>query len=252
MNSRTDLTKVPRKPLRPARGTPSIEAPAKDQLKLLLNKSAWAQDISEGLRNELVSAVQIKRFEQGALVVGKGESVQAWVGVLSGLVKINSVSPEGKTVTFTGVPAGGWLGEGSMLKNEPRKYDVVAIRPSNIAFVPKRLFQKLLDTSIGFNQFLLRQLNERLGQFIGMVEHYRLLGPDARVARCIAGLYNPLLYPDHSPELSISQEELGYLCGISRQRVNQALRILEDESLVQRSYGSLVILDLKGLQSFSS
>jgi hypothetical protein len=39
------------------------------------------------------------------------------------------------------------------------------------------------------------QLNERLGQFIAMVEYDRLLAPDARVARCIAQLYNPLLYP---------------------------------------------------------
>ena len=34
---------------------------------------------------------------------------------------------------MTGVPAGGWIGEGSLLKNEERKYDVVALRDSQVA-----------------------------------------------------------------------------------------------------------------------
>jgi CRP/FNR family transcriptional regulator, cyclic AMP receptor protein len=220
------------------------------QLEQLLLSAAWAKTLTADQQREVVSSIKVREFTTGKVIVGKGEPVEAWIGVLSGLVKINSVSAEGKTVTFTGVPAGGWLGEGSLLKSEPRKYDVVSIRASKIAFMPKRMFQKLLDTSIGFNQFLLLQLNERLGQFIGMVEYYRLLGPDARVARCIAELYNPLLYPGHSPELSISQEELGFLCGISRQRVNQALAVLQEANLVERRYGGLLIKNLPGLRSF--
>ncbi len=217
----------------------------------LARSASWAKNLTSSQVDEVLATLKIKDFASNKVIVGKGEPVDSWLGVLQGLVKINSVSPEGKTVTFTGVPPGGWLGEGSLLKNEPRKYDVVSIRPSRIAFMPKRVFLKLLDTSIGFNQFLLLQLNERLGQMIGMVEHYRLLGPDARVARCIASLYNPLLYPDTSHELRISQEELGYLCGISRQRVNQALTVLEKAVLVKRRYGGLQVLNLPGLQEFT-
>jgi CRP/FNR family transcriptional regulator, cyclic AMP receptor protein len=220
--------------------------------KSVLANAAWAKLLTSSELNMVMDSLQIKPFRAGDLIVGKGEAVTAWVGVLSGLVKINSVAQDGKTVTFTGVPPGGWLGEGSLLKNEPRKYDVVAIRASELAFMPKRVFELLLDSSIRFNQFLLLQLNERLGQFIAMVEYYRLLGPDARVARCIAQLYNPLLYPDHSPELQISQEELGYLCGISRQRVNQALAVLETAGCLSRVYGGVVIRSLKRLETFEN
>ena len=38
------------------------------------------------------------------------------------------VSRGGKATTFTGMTAGAWFGEGSVLKNEPRRYDVVALR----------------------------------------------------------------------------------------------------------------------------
>ena len=42
-----------------------------------------------------------------------------------------------------------------------------------------------------FNRFLLTQLNERLGQFIGMMEHERLLGPEAQPALPLLGSRDP-------------------------------------------------------------
>jgi CRP-like cAMP-binding protein len=108
----------------------------------------------------------------------------------------------------------------------------------------------LLDESVAFNRFLLIQLNERLGQFIGQVEHDRLHGPEARLARSLAGLFNPVLYPGIGPTLPVSQEELGQLVGLSRQRVNQALKRLEAEGLLTVEYGGVTVLDLARLREY--
>jgi len=94
------------------------------------------------------------------------------------------------------------------------------------------------------------QLNERLGQFIALVEHDRLLGPDARLARCLAGLFNPVLYAGVGNSLPISQEELAQLVGLSRQRVNQALKVLEQAGLLRVDYRGVTVLDLGGLRAF--
>jgi len=101
-----------------------------------------------------------------------------------------------------------------------------------------------------FNRALLVQLNERLGFFIGMVEYDRLLGPDARVAHCLAALFNPTLTPGIRPLVKISQEEIGHLAGLSRQRVNHSLKLLEEAGLVQLEYGGITVLDLAGLKKF--
>ena len=186
----------------------------------------------------------------GAYVCLKGDPADHWIGIVDGLVKIASHWVTGKTVTFTGVPPGGWLGEGSMLKREPRRYDVIALRDSRIAYMNRATFQWLLNNSIPFNRFLLHHLNERLGQFIGMVEHERLLDTNARIARCLAGLFNPVLYPGTGRQLQISQEELGYLAGVSRQRANQALKVLEETGLLRIEYGGITVLDVDGLRSF--
>ncbi len=185
-------------------------------------------------------------------VCRSGEPVDAWLGVIDGMVKMMISTPSGRASTFTGIPAGGWFGEGSLLKTEPRRYDVVALRESRIARVPRRTFEWLLNTSIPFNRFMLVQLNERLGQFIGMLEAQRLHDPDARAARCVAGLFNPILYPGIDKKLEVSQEEIGYLAGISRQRVNQALQTLQKAGLLKVEYGAIVINDLDGLRRYGS
>lgn len=200
----------------------------------------------ERVRSEMTACT----VPAGGFVCRKGDSVEHWFGVIDGLVKVSSVSVDGKSVTFIGVPPGGWFGEGSLLKDEPRRYDGIALRDSRIGCMPRTTFQWLLDTSIPFNRYLLEQLNERLGQFVATVEFDRLLGPDARVARCIAQLFNPVLYPGGGPELKISQAEIGYLTGLSRQRANQALRLLEAAGLIRVGYGGITVLDLPGLGSF--
>jgi len=222
----------------------------KPDFKEVLRQNIWAK----GLTPEQMARVEADTVEQfvakGGYICRKGEMVDAWIGIIDGLAKINNLSPEGKSVTFTGIASGSWFGEGTLLKQEARKYDVVALRDSRIARMPANTFMWLLDNSLPFTRFLLMQLNERLGQFIGMVEFDRLLDVDTRVARCLAALFNTHLYPGTDTLLQISQEEIGYLSGASRQRANQALQVLEKEGLLKVDYGGIQILDLDGLRRF--
>jgi len=216
----------------------------------MLRASLWARSLAPAQLARVEAETVVRDLPVGVPVCRKGEAVEHWIGVVDGLVKMTSVTPEGKTTTFTGVTSGGWFGEGSLLKDRTRKYDVVTLRESRVAYMPRSTFEWLLDSDIGFNRFLLMQLNERLAQFIAMVEYERLLEPDARVARSLAGLFNPILYPDQATEVQLSQEEVGYLSGVSRQRANQALKKLEDAGLVKIEYGRIRILDLDGLRNY--
>jgi CRP-like cAMP-binding protein len=230
----------------------SPPAPAAPSLAHLLEESPWVHAIEPALRVRVETETITRSCPPGGLVCRKGEPVEHWIGVIDGLVKMANVSADGKPTSFTGIASGGWFGEGSLLKDEPRRYDIVALRASLIAYVPKALFMALLDSSIAFNRFILTQLNERLGQFIAMVENGRLLGPDARLARSLAGLFNPTLYPAVGPALPLSQEEMGHLVGLSRQRVNQALKTLEQAGVLRVEYGGITVLDLEGLRNFES
>ena len=94
-------------------------------------------------------------------------------------------------------------------------------------------FHELLDRSIPFNRCVMNQINERLGQFIAAHEIDRQVDTDTRVAHGLAPLFHPVLYPGVGSLLRITQQELGYLVGPSRQRVNKAMRALQVKQLTR-------------------
>ena len=185
----------------------------------------------------------------GDYVCRAGRPVTYWFGVVEGLLKMSSDNAEGQTMTFTGVPPGGWFGEGTALKREKYRYNIQALRKSMVAGLHVDTFHWLLDHSIGFNRFVMNQLNERLGQFIAAREIDRMNNPDVRVARSLAALFNPVLYPGVGEVLRITQQELAYLVGLSRQRVNEALTALQAQGIIRVEYGGLRVLDLPALRS---
>ncbi len=76
----------------------------------------------------------------------------------------------------------------------------------------------------------------------------RLNDPDTKVARGLAALFHPVLYPGVGEVLRITQQELAYLVGLSRQRVNEALKTLQAQGLIRIEYGGVRVLDLTGLR----
>jgi CRP-like cAMP-binding protein len=162
------------------------------------------------------------------------------------------VSRTGKAVTLAGVRAGGWFGEGTILKDEPRQYDLVALRDTGMALMNRSTFLWLFENSVAFNRFLVRQFNERLGQFIALVEYDRMLDAPGRLARSIGWLFNPVLYRDLGMHLEISQEELGLLSGMSRQIANKSLKLLESKGLLRIEHRGVTVLDLARLSRYGA
>ncbi|MFO1280394.1 MAG: Crp/Fnr family transcriptional regulator [Burkholderiaceae bacterium] len=209
----------------------------------------WLAQLLPAERERAIEELRVGDAQAGDYVCRVGRPITYWFGVVEGLLKMSSDSADGQTMTFTGVPPGGWFGEGTALKREVYRYNIQALRKSVVAGLPIDTFHWLLDHSIGFNRFVMNQLNERLGQFIAAREIDRLNTPELRVARNLAALFNPVLYPGVGEVLRITQQELAYLVGLSRQRVNEALSTLQARGLIRIEYGGLRVLSLSGLRS---
>jgi CRP-like cAMP-binding protein len=208
----------------------------------------WLGLLTPGERGVAIDALRVSEAAPGDFICRMGRPVTYWFGVIEGLLKMSSEDRLGQTMTYAGLPPGGWFGEGTALKREVYRYHVQALRSSLVAGLPVDVFHHLLDHSIGFNRFVMNQLNERLGQFIAARAIDRMHTPELRVARNLAALFNPALYPGVGEVLRITQQELAYLVGLSRQRVNRALDTLEARGLIRVEYGGLRVLDLVGLR----
>ena len=215
-----------------------------------LHSIPWLKVLAFDERTLAIADLRVVQVASGELLCRVGRPATFWFGVIDGLLKMSSTSAVGVPITFTGVPPGGWFGEGTVLKHEAYRYNIEALRRSTVAGISVAMFHHLCERSIPFNRFITTQLNERLGQFIGAREIDRMNDPDARVARSLGALFHPVLYPGVGEILRITQQELAYLVGLSRQRVNEALRTLQTAGVIRIEYGGLRVLDLDVLRSF--
>jgi len=221
------------------------------RLREFIRTSTW----SAGLTDEQLQRVErdtfTREYQAGATVSARGQPSVHWMGVVDGMLKVDKVVEDGRCTTFAGVPSGAWFGEGAVLKGEPRPYAVVAIRDSQVAFMPRPTFQWLIDDSPFFSRWVIDQLNARLAYYVSLVETFRFQEATARVAFCLSELFNPQLYPFTDMRLAISQEELGRMSGLARQNTNKAIQELEKAGYLHSRYGTIEIIDLPALQRFA-
>jgi CRP/FNR family transcriptional regulator, cyclic AMP receptor protein len=254
MNPASDTSAKDRATALPAPIYQRARAPHADELAGI----PWLASLDAEERAAAIADLQVVEVATGELLCRVGRPVTYWFGVVDGFLKMSNdrsaghrkgaSNAESMPITFTGLPPGGWFGEGTVIKREVYRYNIQAVRASVVAGLSVATFHRLLDRSIPFNRFVIQQLNERLGQFIGARETDRMINVDARVARSLGAMFHPVLYPGVGGLLRITQQELGYLIGLSRQRVNEALNSLQENGLIRIEYGGVRVLDLEGLR----
>src|SRR5450830_737041 len=196
----------------------------------------WYDGLPTAEQEALQASIHPFLARKGEVLLPQGERVNGWYAVLSGLVLLESESQGQRRSAFIGMPDGEWFGEGSALKNEPRRYNVVALRDTWLLCLPQERFQHLHATSLGFNQYLAQHLNMRLGQAMTLIETGRMRSPEYRVA-----LHLSRLFWRSTRQLYVTQEELGKLVGLSRQTVNRVLRDLATRGIISMDHGRVLI-----------
>lgn len=211
-----------------------------------MQSQPWFPELPADKQQEVAASVFTLSGSKGDVLLHAGEQVKGWYAVLGGLVKLQTQSADGRRQGFLGIPGGEWFGEGSVMKQGPRRYDAIALRDSELLCLPRGQFEDLRQNHLPFARALNDQLNMRLGQAMGIIEAMRLRTPEQRVA---AYLVPPLW--NGSRRMALSQEELGILAGLSRQTVNAMLKELERRGLVSLQFGRVDIVDEAGLSALA-
>lgn len=212
-----------------------------DPAARFLQMQPWFSRLPAHSQARLADRVFCREGTKGEVLLRAGDEVEGWYAVLSGLVKLQSEA-QGRLSVFLGVPGGEWFGEGSAMKTEPRRYNVIALRDTRLLCLPRNEFDELRATSLEFNQALLVQMNMRLGQAMAAIEAGRIRSPEQRVA-----LYLSRVFWHGMRKLNLSQEELSNLAGLSRQTVNRVLQVFEQQGLVSLEFGRISVLNEEGL-----
>lgn len=229
----------------------AMDAMTADPLDLFLVQSSWVSALTAEEAARVRKAITVRSYPAGGAVFARGTPTAHWAGVMQGMLKLDNITAEGRVSTFAGVPSGAWFGEGSVLKDELRPYAVTALTDSVVALLPRSEFLRLLHESHPFALWLIGQLNARLAHYVAQVQTDRLGDTTAQVAYSLSGLFNDALFPNTARRITLSQEELGRLSGVSRQVANRALQELQDRGAIRLGYGSIEVIDLKVLQAIA-
>ena len=215
-----------------------------------VTQSAWGTGLEPAQLERVLACSREVAVPRHGYIVHAGEEARHWIGIMDGLAIQQVTSSEGKPAALTAACCGTWFGEGTLMKRGCWQYDVIARRETRLLRIPADTFYWLSDTSLAFNRFIARLLNERLSHYMGLLANERLAEPEQRVARVLASLFDPDLYPRRPELLPMSQADIALLCGISRQRANAALQSLQGAGFVELVHSGVKVVDLKSLRSY--
>lgn len=206
-----------------------------------LSHQKWFRELPVALQQQVRTAVFSMRAAKGEIALQAYQSVDGWYGVAQGLVKIAS-GQGAQQSTFVGLGQGSWFGEGAILKKEPRQYDVVALRDTELLCIPSAVFETLLQESTHFSRFVIDELNRKLGLAMAIILAGRSGNAQQRLALALSRMFW-----NQTRTLELTQDELASLAGIARQTANRALQQLEQRGIVRLAMNRITVLDDRAL-----
>ena len=198
----------------------------------------WFATLPPEQQDPIAQQVVVLAATRGQTILQADVLTQGWYGVLRGLVRISAPATAGRRSDFLGVAAGEWFGEGAALKNEVRRYEVVALRDTELLCLPTPAFHHLQATSLAFNQCLVAGLNLRVSQAMAVIHAGRTRSPEQRIALSLSRLFW-----SRTRQLDLTQDELASLAGMSRQTANRVLNALQEQGVIGLSMNRIKILD---------
>ena len=211
--------------------------------KALLSSSLFQAMRPEELDGILRLATE-RRFRRGQTIFQKDDPGSYMMAVLSGRVRIGAISLEGKEITLNMIDAGEVFGEIALLDGKPRSADATAIEDSHLLVIERRHFVPYLEGDKDLALRLLAVLCERLRQTSETLGDFVMFDLPARLGRTLIKLADDFGRPLGQGiriGIKLSQNDLSRLVASSRESVNKQMRAWEDEGLVVKEGGLLVL-----------
>ncbi len=193
-------------------------------------------------------------LRRGVTLLSEGDASERVVLLLSGRVKVSTVSEEGQETVLGYRGAGEVLGELSAIDGEPHNASVTVVEPGEALVVPAERFVEALAGDPGAALALLRSIVGRLRDADRTRGDYTARDVLGRVARRLDELAKEYGQPSEDGtaiDLPISQRELAGWVGSSREAANKALAELEQRGLVRVTRRRLTVRDVNGLRGLS-
>lgn len=194
--------------------------------------------------DQLASCIVTKCVRKGVTIFAKGDPGSCLFAIEEGVVKISVPSVGGHSSVITLLGNGDIFGEIALLDGRPRTADAIAITDCQLFLIERRDFLPLLRAEPDLSLKLTEILCDRLRRTTEQAENLMFLDLSARLAKTLLRLAS-----GKESKVSITQQDLGDLIGMSRESTNRQLRKWEESRWVRLERRGIVITSVEALSS---
>lgn len=200
-------------------------------------------------REALLAAGSQRLVAEGEAVMHEGDAAHDTLVVVTGSVKITRTSSDGRELVVGVRTAGQLVGEVAAIDGRLRSASVWALEPTELRSIPVETFRGLLAEHPALSLALLGWLCALLRESADKVLEFGTQDALARVSRRLLELAPRADGAGAAPvELGVSQQDLAARCGLSREAVVKALRVLRSVGWIEQAGRKVVLLDVAALQ----
>jgi len=195
------------------------------------------------------------RLPEKKEIYSRGEAGKEMCIVLSGGVKVSTLSADGKEIIFDLLSEGDFFGELSLLDGGPRTATVTTLVPSVLVILERSFLIPFLEANPATATRLLHLLAHRLRVMDKFLEEVLFFDSETRLAKRVMALkdiYGKVVGDTVQIELKVSQQDIANLVGVTRERVNKHLKKWERAGIVSLHQGHLAIRNLALLQELAN
>ncbi len=190
-----------------------------------------------------IRMTQIRRFAKGTTIFAKGDDGSSMMAVLSGTIKISSVTADGKEVVLNLIGVGQIFGEIALLDGKPRTADASALSDCELVVFERRDFLPMLRANPDLALRIIVLLCARLRRTNEQVESVMFLPLEARLAKTLLRLAAEQgeAVGRAVSTIAVTQRDLGQMIGMSRESTNKQLQAWQRQGLVALVKGGIAL-----------
>ena len=180
----------------------------------------------------LANVVVKRRFKNGELLVEQGKKSNALYIILAGRVHVVITDERGREVILSVLTAGDYVGEMSLIDNEPHSASVVVDRQVDALELKREDFIRCVSENIGVAHSIMYMLVQRLRRASHKISSLALAGVYDRVARVLKDSATQTEHGDWIIRDKISRQEIAKMVGASREMVSRVIKDYEERGIV--------------------
>ena len=192
---------------------------------------------------EVISgAVTKQRYKRGEVLVEQGQKSNALAILLTGRARVVSADSRGREVILATLGPGDYIGEMSIIDNEPHSATVRAEVQTDVLLLGRADFARCLAENSSMSLVVMRGLVKRLRHADRKIESLALLDVYGRVAHALLEFAVQDAHGQWIIREKISRQDLAKMVGASREMVSRVMKDLEERAFIQTLPNGVTLL----------